>query len=501
MPEKSGGKAKKGANLGRSIMRQQFREQPAVAELETERGKGKLRSVTQCDDLEEFMTNATLEGTDFAARRGEVIVLASEARTVTAHGAPRDASVATDLPVPRRPIWKEGMGAEELDERERAAFVGWRRSLANLEEVDGECLTPFEKNLEVWRQLWRVLERSQLVVQIVDARNPLLFRSIDLERYASELVPPRPCMLLVNKADLLSPAQREEWAAYFQRKGIEAIFWSATAAQGEIDAWARGERPEEESSSGEEEMGDAEEAVGLGEGEAESDSEEEEQLSAAGGREGPSDAGVGAGAGGAASEEGSEDDEDAMLMRLAATAQRAPPHAATAAAAGESDPSTAQSGRVGVRSGAAPRPPLKISRSARVLRRGALLRLLLSRCPPGPDLPDGRPSRVVGLVGYPNVGKSSTVNAMVAAKKTNVSATPGKTKHFQTLHVPDCPELVLCDCPGLVFPSIAGSKAQMICDGILPVDQMREYMPPIRLLCGRLSQDDLFRVRGGGPSR
>lgn len=27
-------------------------------------------------------------------------------------------------------------------------------------------LTPFEKNLEVWRQLWRVLERSHIVVQV-----------------------------------------------------------------------------------------------------------------------------------------------------------------------------------------------------------------------------------------------------------------------------------------------------------------------------------------------
>jgi large subunit GTPase 1 len=35
--------------------------------------------------------------------------------------------------------------------------------------------TPFEKNIEVWRQLWRVLERSDMAIQIVDARNPLLF--------------------------------------------------------------------------------------------------------------------------------------------------------------------------------------------------------------------------------------------------------------------------------------------------------------------------------------
>jgi ribosome biogenesis GTPase A len=37
----------------------------------------------------------------------------------------------------------------------------------------------------------------------------------------------------------------------------------------------------------------------------------------------------------------------------------------------------------------------------------------------------------VGLVGYPNVGKSSTINSLMSAKKTSVSSTPGKTKHFQ----------------------------------------------------------------------
>ena len=68
----------------------------------------------------------------------------------------------------------------------------------------------------------------------------------------------------------------------------------------------------------------------------------------------------------------------------------------------------------------------------------------------------------MGLVGYPNVGKSSTVNVLVAAKKTSVSATPGKTKHFQTLTVPARSDVLLCDCPGLVFPTLAGSKAQMV---------------------------------------
>ena len=34
-------------------------------------------------------------------------------------------------------------------------------------------------------------------------------------------------------------------------------------------------------------------------------------------------------------------------------------------------------------------------------------------------------------VGYPNVGKSSSINALLQTKKVPVSATPGRTKHFQ----------------------------------------------------------------------
>lgn len=65
--------------------------------------------------------------------------------------------------MPRRPPWNAEMSVEELDDNERQAFLVWRRSLARLEENDNLLLTPFEKNLDIWRQLWRVVERSDLV--------------------------------------------------------------------------------------------------------------------------------------------------------------------------------------------------------------------------------------------------------------------------------------------------------------------------------------------------
>ena len=91
------------------------------------------------------------------------------------------------------------------------------------------------------------------------------------------------------------------------------------------------------------------------------------------------------------------------------------------------------------------------------------------------------------MVGYPNVGKSSTINALMGCKRVNVSATPGKTKHFQTL--PLTPSIVLCDCPGLVFPSFVSTKEGMICDGILPIDSMRECSTPMELLLTRIKKE------------
>lgn len=96
----------------------------------------------------------------------------------------------------------------------------------SLQDNQSLLLTPFERNLEVWRQLWRTCERSDLVVQIVDARNPLSFRSEDLAKYVLELNMDQDVeegdqaegtskpklqkknLLLINKSDLLTRKQR-----------------------------------------------------------------------------------------------------------------------------------------------------------------------------------------------------------------------------------------------------------------------------------------------------
>lgn len=135
------------------------------------------------------------------------------------------------LTVPRRPAWDSTTTPAELDRAEKDSFLQWRRGLAQLEESKDLLMTPFERNLEVWRQLWRVIERSDLVVQIVDARNPLLFRCEDLERYVKEVDPQKRNLLLVNKADMMTLEQRLAWADYFEKEKIRYRFFSAALAK------------------------------------------------------------------------------------------------------------------------------------------------------------------------------------------------------------------------------------------------------------------------------
>jgi len=345
------------------------------------------------------------------------------------------------LKVPRRPPWTADMAKEDLIEAENAAFLEWRRSLAQMEENQNLLMTPFERNLDIWRQLWRVVERSELVVQIVDSRNPLLFRCADLERYVRELSASKRNLLLLNKADLLTPAQRAAWSTYLSEHGIRHVFWSAVNAQAILDEEAKVERERDQRL--------AELLEGVGGDESNDEEEEEEEETA------------------------SDNDNDVDSEKQSDNA--APAAAAAAAYKGDdNDGATALEAA------------LSLVNTPRLATREQLLSLLTHDCPESQwkGVPDAR--RVVGFVGYPNVGKSSTINVLMGEKKTGVTSTPGKTKHFQTLLLND--ELMACDCPGLVLPSFVMSKADMYLNGLLPIDRMRQPGPAVDLLCRRIGR-------------
>ena len=213
-----------------------------------------MRSVTEQAALDEFLSTAELAGTDFTAEKmnNVKIIHTDQKNPYLLSAAEERAAVGKQrehkgrLTVPRRPKWDSTTTPEQLDRMERDSLLDWRRGLAELQENNDLLLTPFERNLEVWRQLWRVIERSDLVVQIVDARNPLLFRSEDLVRYVKDVDARKENLLLVNKADMLTVEQRRAWAAHFQEADISYKFFSASLAKELNDARDEHEEEEEE---------------------------------------------------------------------------------------------------------------------------------------------------------------------------------------------------------------------------------------------------------------
>ena len=57
------------------------------------------------------------------------------------------------------------MSSEVINQQETMAFLEWRRDIAAIEENNVKlAITPFEKNIEVWKQLWRVIEKSDMLL-------------------------------------------------------------------------------------------------------------------------------------------------------------------------------------------------------------------------------------------------------------------------------------------------------------------------------------------------
>merc|ERR1711902_366065 len=76
---------------------------------------------------------------------------------------------------------------------------------------------------------------------------------------------------------------------------------------------------------------------------------------------------------------------------------------------------------------------------------GTLTALLANYC----RNKDVKTSIRVGVVGLPNVGKSSLINSLKRSRACGVGATPGVTKSMQEVQLDK--KVKLLDCPGLVM--------------------------------------------------
>ncbi|GBE60310.1 GTPase subfamily protein [Babesia ovata] len=270
------------------------------------------------------------------------------------------------------------MDANELNRVETKCFYTWRKLLAQIEDEEERIVTPYEKNIEFWRQLWRVIERSHILLIIIDARDPLFYRVPDLETYVKEVDNRKETILVLNKADYLSLELRKAWADYFKSQGIDFVFFSTI--------WGQNVRPHAEA-------------------------------------------------------EQQQEDPSCKVYNV----------------------------------------PMLLEKINGYRQRQAALFSELN------DADNAEmPLYTVGFVGYPNVGKSSLINCLMEATKTNVSCQPGKTKHLQTLPLKK-ENITLCDCPGLIFPNIVSTKHHLLINGIVATAHFRgSLIFAVQLICNRI---------------
>ena len=119
--------------------------------------------------------------------------------------------------------------------------------------------------------------------------------------------------------------------------------------------------------------------------------------------------------------------------------------------------------------------------------KGALLSLLrqLSR------LRSDKKAISVGFIGYPNVGKSSVINALRTKAVCKAAPVPGETKVWQ--YVTLTKRVFLIDCPGVVYHKAAGRDVDAVLKGVVRVEGLDDAAPYVEAVLERVKPEYLVR--------
>jgi nuclear GTP-binding protein len=87
----------------------------------------------------------------------------------------------------------------------------------------------------------------------------------------------------------------------------------------------------------------------------------------------------------------------------------------------------------------------------------------------------------VGIVGLPNVGKSSLINSLKRSRVVNVGSTPGVTRSMQEVQLDK--KVKLLDCPGVVMLKSSNSGVSVALRNCKRVEKMEDPVTPGKLVC------------------
>ena len=117
-----------------------------------------------------------------------------------------------------------------------------------------------------------------------------------------------------------------------------------------------------------------------------------------------------------------------------------------------------------------------------------LLNLLKNYC----RIEDSKRSIVVGVVGYPNVGKSSIINSLRRGKVAGVSSTPGYTKNLQEVVLDR--NIKLIDSPGVVLASDQDKEYNMILHNAIRIEDIKDPIEVVTVILHKVPKDSMIEL-------
>ncbi|KAF8094634.1 hypothetical protein N665_0358s0016 [Sinapis alba] len=104
-------------------------------------------------------------------------------------------------------------------------------------------------------------------------------------------------------------------------------------------------------------------------------------------------------------------------------------------------------------------------------------------------------SITVGIIGLPNVGKSSLINSLKRTHVVNVGATPGLTRSLQEVHLDK--NVKLLDCPGVVMLKSSANDASIALRNCKRIEKLEDPVSPVKeilKLCSTQMLVTLYKI-------